>query len=71
MENLDTLRRELLALRKRFLNGDNCAKEPMYTLAQKCADVYNAKAKEVAKKHGRRPSLTTADKIMRQGEFLR
>lgn len=70
MNDLATMRHELLALRKRFFNGEPVQTE-MNALAQRCADVYNAKAREVANKHGMSPKLTTAAKILRQGEFLR
>lgn len=70
-QTLDEKRREMLALRKRYYNGDDTVKPDMYRLAQECADMANAKAKELARKHGVRPKLITPDRILRQGEFLR
>lgn len=69
--DLQTVRTELKALRHRFLNGDTSAKPAMEAVAQEAADMYNTKAREVAKRMGVRARLTTADRIMRQGEFLR
>jgi hypothetical protein len=64
------MRRDLKALRHRFYQGENVSKE-MNELAAECAKAYNAKAKEVAKRMGVKPRLTTPDRILRQGEFLR
>jgi hypothetical protein len=68
--DLDLLRRELKALRHRFFQGENVQTE-MYAKAKECADLYNLKAKEVGKRMGVKPRLTTPDKILRQAEFLR
>jgi len=68
MENpqsdLAVLRDKLRDTRRAFLNGDASQKAPMEALAQECADLYNAKAKEVAKKLGTRPRLVSANKIL-------
>lgn len=69
--DLQTVRTELKDLRHRFLNGDVSVKADMEALAKEAAELYNAKAREVAKRMGVRPRLTTPDRIMRQGEFLR
>ncbi len=64
------MRAELKALRHRFFQGEEVQTE-MYALAEECAKAYNSKAREVAKRMGVKPRLTTADRILRQGEFLR
>ncbi|MBL8048152.1 MAG: hypothetical protein JNJ45_05670 [Chthonomonas sp.] len=69
MDDLNSMRSELRRLRKEFLNGNNEARGPMHELAERCAATYNAKAKEIAKRHGVRPRLTTAAVILRRGEF--
>ena len=62
--DLDLLRRELKALRHRFFQGENVQVE-MMAKAKECADLYNLKAKEVAKRMGVKPRLITPDRILR------
>jgi hypothetical protein len=64
MNDLDSMRRDLAKLRYRFLSGEP-VKTDMDLLAQSCADLYNEKARDVAKRMGRKPILITADKILR------
>lgn len=54
----------LLDLRKRWYGGEDCSQE-MKDAAIIAANLYNAKAKELAAKHRIRPRLVSADHIMR------
>lgn len=67
---LNVMRIELMGLRKRWYAGEAVDAE-MNALAAQCAGIYNEKAKDIAKRHGLRPRLTTASKILRSAEFLR
>ena len=67
---LNDMRHELKALRHRWYKGEPVDVE-MKSLAVKCAEEYNSKAREVAKRMGVKPRLTTPDRILRQCEFLR
>ena len=55
---------ELANLRGDFLKGLP-VKDRMNAVAKEAADLYNEKAKEVAKRMGVKPSLVTPDKLMR------
>jgi hypothetical protein len=69
-DELQSLRIELRDLRRRFLNGEEVHTE-MMAKAEECAAAYNAAAREVARKFGRRPVRMTAERILRSGEFIR
>lgn len=72
MQNeLQTLRTQMMEARRRFLNGDESARVQMHELAEATAAAYNDKAREIAKKHGMKPRLINAAKIIRQGENFR
>lgn len=70
-EALKELRIKLRDARGRHLRGDNDATKEMNLLAAQGAELFNKIAREVAKKHGTRPMLTTPAKLMRSGEFIR
>lgn len=67
---LNQKRLELRDLRRRFFSGEP-VKTEMMALATECADLYNAKAKEVAKRLGIKPRLTSPQRVLRHGEFVR
>ena len=71
MDELNEMRLRLKALRHRFYNGEPEVAAEMNAYARQCADVYNAKAKEIAKRMGVRPRLTTWSKILHCSDFIR
>lgn len=69
--DLQSMREQLVKLRRRYYAGETAVHDEMHRVAQVCADLYNARGKAVAKKHGVRFKPVTASRILRQGEFLR
>ena len=70
MADLQTIRKQMLEARRRFLTTGE-GRDEMMALAETAAALYNEGARRVAAKLGQRPRLTTPDRILRQGEFLR
>lgn len=62
--NFEQAKNNLLDLRKRWYNGENCKAE-MEEAADKAAALYNAKAKETAAKFKVKPRLVSSAHIMR------
>jgi hypothetical protein len=54
----------LITIRRAWYNG-TATSETMKEAAKIAADLYNQKAREVARRMGSKPQLTTVDKIMR------
>ena len=67
--DFDAARRELLDLRARWLKGEPVDAR-MREVAREAADLYNAKAKEVAAKLGMKPRLVSPDRIMKDGRVI-
>lgn len=67
---LAQMRTDLANLRRRWFAGEPVDAD-MKAKAAECATEYNRVAREVAARNGMKPRLTTPERIMRQGEFLR
>jgi hypothetical protein len=63
--DFEAARRELAELRAKFLAGDTSVRERMQAVAAEGAALYNAKAREVAKRIGGKARPITADRLMR------